>query len=51
VTWIKTIPPAEADRKLREAFEGERALYPREYAQRVLGLLGTAIGATRPAAD
>jgi hypothetical protein len=33
MTWIKTIPLAEADRKLREAFEGERALYPLEYAQ------------------
>ena len=33
MTWIKTIPLAEADQKLREAIEGERALYPREYAQ------------------
>ena len=33
MTWIKTIPLAEADEKLREAWEGERALYPIEYAQ------------------
>lgn len=33
MTWIKTIPLAEADVKLREAWEGERALYPVEYAQ------------------
>jgi hypothetical protein len=32
MTWIKTIPFAEADEKLREAIEGERALYPPEYA-------------------
>jgi hypothetical protein len=33
MTWIKTIPFAEADEKLREAIEHERALYPSEYAQ------------------
>jgi hypothetical protein len=32
MTWIKTIPFAEADEKLRKAIEGERALYPKEYA-------------------
>ena len=32
MTWIRTIPPAEADEKLREAIESERALYPAEYA-------------------
>ena len=32
MTWIKTIPYAEADEKLRKAIEGERALYPQEYA-------------------
>ena len=32
MTWIKTIPFAEADEKLRKAIEGERALYPAEYA-------------------
>jgi hypothetical protein len=33
MTWIKTIPFAEADEKLREAIERQRALYPPEYAQ------------------
>jgi hypothetical protein len=32
MTWIKTIPFSEADEKLRKAIEGERALYPSEYA-------------------
>ena len=32
MTWIKTIPFAEADEKLREASRGERAFYPPEYA-------------------
>jgi hypothetical protein len=32
MTWIKTIPFSEADEKLRQAVEGERALYPPEYA-------------------
>lgn len=31
MTWIKTIPYAEADAALREAADGQRALYPREY--------------------
>ncbi len=32
MTWIKTIPLAEVDEKLRSAMEGQRALYPVEYA-------------------
>ena len=32
MTWIKTIPLAEADEKLRGAIEGQRALYPAEYS-------------------
>jgi len=31
VTWIKTIPPSEAQGKLLEALEQQRALYPPEY--------------------
>jgi hypothetical protein len=31
MTWIKTIP-FDADEKLRRAVDGERALYPSEYA-------------------
>lgn len=32
MAWIKTIPFNEADRKLREALRGQRALYPIEYS-------------------
>jgi alkylhydroperoxidase family enzyme len=35
MTWIKTIPPAEADDQLRAVYESARALYPVEYAQPV----------------
>ena len=33
MTWIKTIPFSEADEKLREAIESQRAFYPPEYEQ------------------
>ena len=33
MTWIKTIPEKQADDRLREALEHQRALYPAEYAQ------------------
>ena len=36
MTWIKTIPPAQADDSLRQAREAQRALYPPEYAEPVL---------------
>ena len=32
MTWIKTVPMAEADEKLRHALEAARKLYPIEYA-------------------
>jgi len=32
MTWIRTIPPAEADEPLRKALEAQKSLYPREYA-------------------
>ncbi|MGI8784523.1 MAG: hypothetical protein ACR2L2_12830 [Acidobacteriota bacterium] len=35
MTWIKTIPLAEGGEKLRRAVEGQRAMYPVEYAQPV----------------
>jgi hypothetical protein len=35
VTWIKTIPLAEASEALIRALEGQRALYPQEYADPV----------------
>ena len=33
MTWIRTIGYSESSGKLREAIEGERALYPPEYAR------------------
>ena len=35
MTWIKTIPLAEADAKLREILEAQKAFYPAEYLQPV----------------
>lgn len=35
MTWIRTIPPEEADEKLRRAMELARAPYPAEYAHPV----------------
>jgi hypothetical protein len=35
MTWIRTIPMGEADEKLRQAMEAQRALYPQEYASPV----------------
>ena len=32
MTWIRTVPLAEADEKLRRALEAQRELYPAEYA-------------------
>ncbi|MGH9159296.1 MAG: hypothetical protein ACRD2X_04840 [Vicinamibacteraceae bacterium] len=32
MTWIKTVPMAEADEALTQALERQRSLYPREYA-------------------
>jgi len=32
MTWIRTIPLNQADEKLRKATEGQRDLYPVEYA-------------------
>lgn len=32
MAWIKVVPPAEADEKLRAALEGQAKLYPPEYA-------------------
>ena len=31
MTWIRTIPTAEADEALRRAMDAQRALYPVEY--------------------
>ena len=32
MTWIKTVPLTEANEKLRQAVEDQKALYPKEYA-------------------
>jgi hypothetical protein len=32
MTWIRTIPMDQADEKLRNAMESQKALYPVEYA-------------------
>lgn len=35
MTWIRTVPPSEADTKLKSAYEAVYALYPAEYAGEV----------------
>jgi hypothetical protein len=35
MTWIRTVPLAEAGERLRQALTAQQALYPREYAQPV----------------
>jgi hypothetical protein len=35
MTWIRTIPMSEADEKLRQAVEGQKGLYPKEYFEPV----------------
>ena len=35
MTWIRTVPMAEANEKLRKAIEAEQMLYPKEYAEPV----------------
>jgi hypothetical protein len=35
MTWIRTVSLTEADEKLRKAIEGEKLLYPKEYAEPV----------------
>ncbi len=32
MTWIRTVPVPEGDQQLRDAIEGQKALYPQEYA-------------------
>jgi hypothetical protein len=32
MTWIRTVPLSEADERLRQAIEGEKLFYPKEYA-------------------
>lgn len=35
MAWIKVIPPAQADEKLKAALEGQAKLYPPEYASSI----------------
>lgn len=35
MTWIRTVPMAEAEETLRQAIEAQRAMYPAEYAEPV----------------
>ena len=35
MTWIRTVSLPEADEKLRQAIEGEKLFYPKEYAEPV----------------
>src|SRR3981189_2151652 len=35
MTWIRTLSLTEADEKLRQAIEGEKLFYPKEYAEPV----------------
>ena len=35
MTWIRTVPMLETDEKLRQAIEGQRSLYPKEYSEPV----------------
>jgi hypothetical protein len=39
MTWIKTVPIAQADEKLRELIEKQRVLYPAEYEEPVAATL------------
>ncbi|MCU0240413.1 MAG: hypothetical protein MUC29_13315 [Pyrinomonadaceae bacterium] len=40
MAWIKTIPFEEADEKLRNAMQGQRHLYPKEYDTPQPSILG-----------
>ena len=35
MTWIKTVPPAEADAELKSCYEAVYSLYPEEYGSEV----------------
>lgn len=42
MTWIKTIPPHQADEALRKAMQGYRGMYPPEYGVEVDSLKSVA---------
>ena len=37
MTWIKTVPPSQADERLLKLLEAQRAYYPKEYSTPVPG--------------
>jgi alkylhydroperoxidase family enzyme len=37
MAWIRTIPMAEANERLKKALEAQQALYPKEYTQPMHG--------------
>ena len=39
MTWIKTVPPEQADEPLRQIYASVRALYPPEYGDAVPSLV------------
>lgn len=39
MTWIKTVPPEQADADLRRIYSAVRALYPKEYGDPVTSLV------------
>jgi hypothetical protein len=39
MTWIKTVPPEQADADLRRVYDAVRALYPAEYRDSVRPLV------------
>ena len=44
MTWIRTVPPAEADADLQRRYQSVRALYPPEYGVEVPAVVDPAAG-------
>ena len=44
MTWIRTIPPAEADEDLQRRYQAVRSLYPPEYGVEVPAVVDPATG-------
>ncbi|HKB38996.1 MAG TPA: hypothetical protein VKD72_21310 [Gemmataceae bacterium] len=44
MTWIRTIPPAEADEDLQSRYQAARSLYPPEYCIEVPAVVDPATG-------
>ena len=53
MTWIKTVPPAQADPELKSCYEAVFALYPPEYHAEVARFavrMAASIASSRPTA-